>query len=92
MMANVAPSAATSRQGINGALLLLPPSLLPLLAAPVGKDYFYGATSLGLVYLALVIHFGINKSFKNAKRVLYASIAYLPLLLSLLAWDWFSIT
>ena len=90
MLANAAPSGATSRQGIHGALLLLPASLLPLLAAPVGKLYFYGALSMGLIYLAFVVHFGLERSDKRAKRVLYASIIHLPLLLALLAWDWFS--
>jgi protoheme IX farnesyltransferase len=90
MLSNAVHPDATSRQGVQGAILLLPASLLPLLAAPIGKFYFYGALSSGLFYLALVIHFGKNKNEKRARRVLHASIIHLPLLLGLLAWDWFS--
>ena len=71
---------STGRQSVVYAAALLPLSLAPTLMHMTGKLYFAGALVLGLAFLWLVIRFALSRSSRDARRVFFGSIAYLPLL------------
>lgn len=77
------------------ALALLPVSLLPSesLAADAlaGGRYTAAAILLGLAYLVFSIRFARRESEKTARQLLWISLLYLPLLLTVLTWDHFSL-
>lgn len=78
---------ATGRQIVLYSLALLPVSLLPTLLGMAGRVYFYGALALGLGFLGSGISVAVTRSNVHAKRLLQASIIYLPLLFGLLMLD-----
>jgi heme o synthase len=88
MLPNTAHRGATSRQGVYYAITLFLASLMPVLIGFAGRTYFFGAITLGLGFLAFVIHFSIGHSQSRARAVLISSIVYLPLLLLLLTYDY----
>jgi protoheme IX farnesyltransferase len=67
--------------------LLLVVSLVPALAGQAGPIYWIGAAMLGLGFLLSTFGFLRLTSKTAARRVLRASLAYLPLLLVLLVID-----
>jgi protoheme IX farnesyltransferase len=77
----------TERQIVTACLALLAVSLLPTLVGLAGGVYFAGALGLGLVLVALGARQALTPSTASARRVLYASLLYLPALLALLAFD-----
>jgi protoheme IX farnesyltransferase len=88
MLPVVDPSgASTFRQTVLFASLLLGISILPTMIGMTGRVYFTGALLMGLVLLAVVALFTRTKSFLAARRLLRASIVYLPLLLILIIVD-----
>jgi protoheme IX farnesyltransferase len=78
---------STERQIVLGCLALLVVGLLPTLSGLAGAAYFAGAFVLGLVFLACGALQALAPSPAAARRVLFASIVYLPALLVLLALD-----
>jgi len=74
----------TGRQAVGYALVLVPVGLLPTVIGLAGLWYFAGALGLGLYYLASAVRFWHDRSAKSARRLLKASILYLPALLLLL--------
>lgn len=78
---------STERQMMTGVLSLLVVSLLPTLIGLAGPIYFAGAFLLGVVFVALGVRQALRPSLVAARRVLFASLLYLPLLLVLLAFD-----
>jgi protoheme IX farnesyltransferase len=76
--------AATSRQMLLYCLTLIPVSLLPVLGHQAGPVYAGGAVGLGLVFLAAVFGFCREKSIRQARKVLRASLLYLPVVLAIL--------
>ncbi|MCP9496277.1 MAG: heme o synthase [Pyrinomonadaceae bacterium MAG19_C2-C3] len=78
---------ATAQQSIIYALLLIPVSLLPTLLGLTGMIYFYGALALGLFYLWASVRTGFDSSRTQARRLLLASVIYLPLLFALMVFD-----
>jgi len=78
---------ATVRQILGYSLVLIPASLLPVFLGEAGKAYFVGALVLGLGFF----HFGLRLAFLRsnslARRVVLASIVYLPLIFALLMLD-----
>lgn len=78
---------ATERQIVTGCLALLAVSLLPTLIGLAGAVYFAGALALGLAFASLGAWQAVAPSASGARRVLFASLLYLPALLALLAWD-----
>jgi protoheme IX farnesyltransferase len=78
---------ATERQIVLGCLALLAVALLPTLTGLAGAAYFAGALVLGLAFLAAGAAQALAPSAAAARRVLFASILYLPALLVLLALD-----
>ena len=74
-----------SPREMNGAALaLIAFSLAPYLAGLVGQWYVPGALLLGLSFLGCAIAFGASRTPERARRLFFASIIYLPLLLGLL--------
>jgi heme o synthase len=79
--------ASTERQILLGCLALLAVGLLPTVAGLAGGVYFAGALVLGLAFLACGAAQAMAPSPAAARRVLLASLLYLPALLALLALD-----
>lgn len=82
-----AQGSSTERQIMTGCLALLAVSLLPTLVGLAGGVYFAGALVLGLGFASLGAWQAVVPSLGGARRVLYASLLYLPVLLALLAFD-----
>jgi len=78
---------ATERQILSGTLALLAVSLLPTLIGLAGGVYFTGALVLGAGFVTLGAQQAMAPSLSRARRVLLASLLYLPVLLALLAFD-----
>ncbi len=74
---------AAGRLAVAGAAALLPISLVPALGRG-GADWGYAffATFLGLLYLGCSIAFLRHARETTARRLFFASLAYLPLLLA----------
>ena len=88
MLPVVDPSGvSTFRQTILFAILLLGVSVLPTMIGMTGKVYCIGALLMGLALLAVGVLFTRSKSFLDARRLLKASVIYLPLLLILIIID-----
>lgn len=77
----------TAHQAVNHTLLLLPASLCPFLFHLAGPVYLAGALVLGAAYLGCAIHFARRLDVPSARKLFFASILYLPLLLSVLVFD-----
>ena len=79
-----ADGSATSRQMMQYALALIPISLLPVLLGSASVMYGFGAFGLGVFFLRWVWAFALTPSDGHARRVLHASLIYLPSVLALL--------
>jgi protoheme IX farnesyltransferase len=79
--------ASTFRQTILFSVLLLGVSVLPTAIGMTGKVYCVGALVMGLAMLAVGTMFTCTRSFLDARRLLKASVIYLPLLLLLIIID-----
>ncbi len=77
----------TAQQMVLYCLALLSISLTPTLLGAAGLLYFAGACVLGLVFVATTLAFQRVRSARHARRVLHASLVYLPALLALLLLD-----
>ncbi len=71
---------STGRQSVVYAAALVPLSLAPTLMRMSGEVYFAGALVLGITFLWLAISFARTRSVRDARRVFFGSIVYLPLL------------
>jgi protoheme IX farnesyltransferase len=69
------------------AMALIPVSLLPAATGLAGSLYLAGALVLGLLFAHTALRFARSRSQGNARRLLLASVAYLPLLWGLLLMD-----
>ncbi|HUJ10410.1 MAG TPA: heme o synthase [Verrucomicrobiae bacterium] len=88
MLPVVDPSGvSTFRQTILFALLLIFVSLLPTFIGMTGQIYCAGALVIGLALLAVGVVLACTKTALDARRLLRASIVYLPLLLILIIVD-----
>lgn len=77
----------TAQQIVVYTLMLLPVSLLPTALGISGKIYFYGAIVLGLGFLYSSVRAAFSLSRQEARRLLLASVIYLPLLFVLMVID-----
>ncbi|HAF25098.1 MAG TPA: protoheme IX farnesyltransferase [Blastocatellia bacterium] len=77
----------TAQQIVIYTLLLLPVSLLPTALGVSGKIYLYGAIILGLLFLYSSVRAALSKSRQEARRLLLASVIYLPLLFIVMVLD-----
>jgi len=71
---------STGRQAMVYAAALVPLSLAPTLMGMTGELYFAGALVLGLAFLGLTLQFARTRSVRDARRVFFGSIVYLPIL------------
>ncbi|MFQ5847702.1 MAG: heme o synthase [Candidatus Methylomirabilales bacterium] len=78
---------STGRQIVSNCLALLAVGLLPTLIGLAGSVYFFGAFVLGVVFLGCGIGLAISRSEAAARRLLFASLLYLPAQLALMALD-----
>ena len=78
---------ATMRQIMAGALLLLPVSLLPTWLGQAGSFYLAGAVLLGLMYIYSGFRLATTRTNTRARRLVLASVVYLPLVFALLMLD-----
>jgi protoheme IX farnesyltransferase len=69
---------------VSYCLALIPASLMPVFLHQAGALYLGGALVLGVVFLGAAIGFLCDRSVMRARRVLRASLIYLPALLTLL--------
>jgi protoheme IX farnesyltransferase len=79
--------ASTARQMFLYSCALLPISLIPSLLAMTGNLYLIGALALGAYYVYSSTRVRFNRTRQQARRVLFASIVYLPLLYGLMVID-----
>ena len=79
--------AATGRQILLYIAGLLPVSLIPTLVGISGPVYFFGAVILGGTFLWLGFRFALGRKNSQAKWVFHFSLAYLPILLLVMAID-----
>ena len=77
----------TGQQIVIYTLLLVPISLLPTILGMSGLVYFYGAIALGALFLFFSLRAAFSKSRHEARRLLLASVIYLPLLFVLMVID-----
>ncbi|HEV2708254.1 MAG TPA: heme o synthase [Pyrinomonadaceae bacterium] len=74
----------TAQQIVIWTMLLVPVSLFPTILGTTGTYYFYGAFALGLLFLASSLIAAFSTTRRNARRLLLASVLYLPLLFGLM--------
>jgi len=77
----------TGRQAVCHTFGLLPISLAPFVFQIAGEIYLMGATILGMAFLWSAIQFSRQLDRGSARKLFFASILYLPLLLGLLVFD-----
>lgn len=78
---------STFRLSLAAAIVLIPVSLWPTFVHMTGWLYFGGALVAGLWFLAACVRWRISESNLDARRVLRASVIYLPVLLLLILVD-----
>ncbi len=88
MLAVVKPDGhAFSRQIIVTLLLLIPVSLTPSFVHMAGVIYFVAALVLGIAFLYFGLEICKERTYLNARRLLLASVIYMPLLFMFLVFD-----
>jgi protoheme IX farnesyltransferase len=78
---------STNRQILIHCGALLVVSLLPTLIGLAGASYFIAAFILGAAFLASGIKLVMAPTRAGARRLLFASLIYLPVLLLVMALD-----
>jgi protoheme IX farnesyltransferase len=68
-------------------LALIPLSLQPVACGLAGGGYAAAALLLGAGYLLAAVRFALRESLPTARGLLWASLVYLPVLISCLVWD-----
>jgi protoheme IX farnesyltransferase len=74
----------TGQQIISYSLMLLPVSLLPSAVGISGRVYLIGALILGVAFIYFSARAAVAKSKWQARRLLLASVLYLPVLFALM--------
>lgn len=78
---------AMAWQVLLTSVMLVPVSLVPVATGQLGWTYFFGALVLGLAFLHASSRLAAVKSNALARRLLMASIIYLPLVFALMMLD-----
>lgn len=78
---------STGTHVLTNTLALLPVALLPTLIGLTGAVYFVAALTLGLAFLWSAVGLWWRGTAVDARRVLFTSLVYLPLLLAVMALD-----
>ncbi len=88
MLPVVEPSGErTFHQTIAFSVLLIGVSVLPTVFGMTGRFYLWGALLIGLAFLSVALDFARSQETANARRLLKASVLYLPVLLLLIVVD-----
>jgi protoheme IX farnesyltransferase len=74
----------TSQQILVYTLMLVPASVLPVAAGLAGSVYFVGALALGASFLYFSARAAFVRTAWQARRLLLASVIYLPILFALM--------
>jgi heme o synthase len=77
----------TARQIVLYALGLIPVSLMPAMLHLAGAAYFTAAMLLGLAFLSFAVSAATTMSRPDCRKLFFASIIYLPLLLGAMMLD-----
>jgi protoheme IX farnesyltransferase len=77
----------TARMIVIWSLLLVPLSLFPAVLGTTGSVYFYSAFVLGILFLGTSIHAALAHTRQGARRLLLASVLYLPVLFGLMVFN-----
>lgn len=77
----------TGLMALGYALGLIPISLIPAWLGVAGSSYALAAIGLGAIYAGSAAAFAYSETRASARRVLWISLAYLPLVLGWLAAD-----
>jgi protoheme IX farnesyltransferase len=77
----------TGLQAVCNCLALLPVALLPTVVGLAGTAYFVVALVLGLAFLWSAVGFAQRGGSADARRLLFASLVYLPVVLAVMALD-----
>jgi protoheme IX farnesyltransferase len=78
---------STARQILMFSLVLLPVSLAPKFLLMTGNIYLFGALALGTLFIYSGFRVTFDRTRKQARQVLLASVIYLPLLYCLMLVD-----
>jgi protoheme IX farnesyltransferase len=78
---------SAAHQSLIYLIALVPVSVLPTKLGMTGSVYFYGALLLSVGYLAAAVYLAVRRTNSASKRLLFASIIYLPVLLLLMVID-----
>jgi heme o synthase len=78
---------ASSRQILIYCIALVPAAIMPTLVGVLGVIYFVGALALSLGFLWLAIRLYRERTNLNARRLFFASLIYLSVLLGLMILD-----
>ncbi len=86
MLPNQIPArTVTGLLAVAFAVLLIPVSLMSSYYGMTGPVYSVIATLLGVTYLGYSIQFAMNETRPNARRLLFCSLFYLPIILTAFA-------
>lgn len=77
----------TGRQVILYGAALLPMSLMPSVLGLTGGLYFIGALAASLAYLGYCVAFALRPGNDTARKLMFASILYLPAVLAVMVLD-----
>ena len=75
------------RYALLYSLSIVPVTLMPALSGMAGMVYVVGALLLGAFYIVPSVRFAREENLANARKLLLASIIYLPALMALLFID-----
>ncbi|MGH9666584.1 MAG: protoheme IX farnesyltransferase, partial [Bryobacteraceae bacterium] len=78
---------STARQILLYSLALIPISLAPKFLSMTGNIYLVGASVAGLFFLYYSVRVMFDRTRIQARRVLLASVVYLPVLYGLMLFD-----
>jgi protoheme IX farnesyltransferase len=78
---------STARQAVVYTAALLPVALAPTLVGMAGTSYFVGALICTLIFLGFSLRFAMTRAVRDARRLFFTSIIYLPVLWALMIVD-----
>jgi protoheme IX farnesyltransferase len=78
---------STGHQVVVNCLALLAVALVPTLVGVSGRVYFMTALVLGIVFLGCAVALAVRQETRDARRLLFASLLYLPTLMVIMAVD-----
>jgi heme o synthase len=78
---------STARQAVVYTAALLPVALAPTLVGMSGTVYFAGALISTLLFLGVSMRFAMTRAVRDARRLFFTSIIYLPVLWALMIVD-----